>query len=187
MKTKEQILEWLDKQPWKNEFYENHFKFSYGEICYDYDFIASAFLWQKTNHKIWLNRQREYRKWYNSNDKPMSWDEYCEQNPIQEDECYIIKDGYASPMVVTERYPEDVNVMSKKLCEAFVAYMKLIQLKNAWVKEDNACYRIIVEDNTILFTSAITNPSGLSFPTRVMAKEFLNTFKDLLEIAKPLL
>lgn len=190
MKTKEQILEWLDKQPWKNEFYENHFKYGIGKIDYNAGFIASAFNWSDTGLiKNWLAREAEYKEWYNSNDKPMSWEEYCKQNPIKAEDYFISSDcALLQPDSKEGRnFETDANVMSKELCEAFVAYMKLIQLRNAWVEEDKACYRIIVADNTILFTLAITSPSGLSFPTRVMTKEFLNTFKDLLETAKPLL
>lgn len=32
-----------------------------------------------------------------------------------------------------------------------------------------------------------TNGGGLTFPTREMTKDFMNCFKDLLEIAKPLI
>ena len=39
MKTKEQILEWLYKQPWKGEFYEEVFLNGYRyQISYNEDF-----------------------------------------------------------------------------------------------------------------------------------------------------
>lgn len=83
MKTKEQILEWLDKQPWKGEFYENHFKYPAGDIDYNAGFIASAFVWSETGFiETWSDIEREYKKWYNSTDKPISLEEYCIQHPI---------------------------------------------------------------------------------------------------------
>lgn len=80
--------------------------------------------------------------------------------------------------------------MSKNLCEAFLAYMKLIQLRNAWVKscEDTSCiFKILAIDGEISVYSLLLCASGLSFPTDDMALDFLKTFKDLLDVAKPLL
>ena len=77
MKTKEQILEWLDKQPWKNEFYENVVKYGNGNPIYNEYLISSSFIYKDTpqGQSIWEKRNEEYQKWYNSNDKPMSWEE----------------------------------------------------------------------------------------------------------------
>lgn len=49
MKTKEQILKWLDEQPWKGEFYEGVFFYgSKDHISYNKDFIKGAFCWGYT-------------------------------------------------------------------------------------------------------------------------------------------
>lgn len=81
--------------------------------------------------------------------------------------------------------------MSKDLCEAFIAYMKLIQLRNAWVKDsengDDDEYLKIVYTAERGFCVVRLGKTGLSFPTSAMAEEFINTFKDLLEEAKPLI
>ena len=81
--------------------------------------------------------------------------------------------------------------MPKEYCKAFDAYMKLIQLRNAWIKSDNL--------EGLLTTFKIQNlyggftvlrgvsSTGLSFPTKTMAEEFADTFADLLETAEPLL
>ena len=192
MKTKEQILEWLDKQPWKNEFYENHFKHKIGDrICFNENFIRSAFDWP-IGGDVWLERENEYLKWYNSNDKPMSWEEYCEQNPLDGSECWIDVDCEIqdSAGVGDRKAATSANIMSKELCEAFVAYMKLIQLRNAWVKYNYGCimcYRIMTERNKPTVGSINFNSKGLSFADKETASKFLDTFKDLLETAKPLL
>lgn len=84
MKTKKQILEWLDKQLWKYEFYEAAFLCENQKRVYNANFLISAFHWGETiqGETIWSERNKEYQKWYNSTDKPMSLEEYCIQHPI---------------------------------------------------------------------------------------------------------
>ena len=192
MKTKEQIIEWLDKQPWKNEFYENCVK--YGAYpTYDGDFIITAFDYELTaqGNEVWSRRSVEYAKWYSSNDKPMSWKEYCEQNPIKGIEFFIDAECNFEEVSPRERiFRRDANVMSNKLCKAFLAYMKLIQLRNAWVKDCTDCVtfaKITTIHNSLTIMIVGDNTNGLSFYSKDMAQEFLDTFKDLLETAKPLL
>lgn len=192
MKTKEQILKWLDKQTWKSEFYEETFINRLGQTFYDEHFICTAFDWTNTKAgiRVWAKRNIDFQKWYHSNDRPLSWEEYCKQNPIKEGECYI-DDICCILAVATLRkqrnVDEDANIMSKDLCEAFLAYMKLIQLRNAWVEDgdENLC-RIVWSPNKGFWWVRCAH-NGLSFPTPEMADEFIKTFKDLLEIAKPLI
>ena len=190
MKTKEQILKWLNEQPWKNEFYEEAFFDRGFSIIYDEYFICGAFDWSatKSGAGIWKQRDIVFRQWYDSNDKPMSWEEYCEQNPIKEGECCINRYSKCLELDSRERHANsDANVMSKDLCDAFIAYMKLIQLRNAWVKDgdENLC-RIVWSPNRG-FWRVRSGHNGLSFSTEAIAEEFINTFKDLLEEAKPLI
>lgn len=194
MKTKGQILEWLDKQPWVNEFYKAVFLFRINSTFrYDELFLTSAFDWDKTEQRfdVWSERNEEFSKWYNSNEKPMSWEEYCEQNPITDEEYYI--NGFSKLQKVASQERNaiaDTNTMSKDLCEAFLAYMKLIQLRNAWVKDydaEDCSIKIVAKDNAIFKDSYMQFMHGLSFPTHKMADDFMDTFEDLLEVAKPLL
>lgn len=195
MKTKEQILKWLDEQPWKGEFYEAVFTLR-TDLNFDYDeaFIFGAFGWGKTEQgrDVWSTRNSAYRKWYFSNERPMSWEVYCEQNPITDGACYIDDSSIVTP-ISDWRHKDadnDVNVMSKDLCEAFLAYMKLIQLRNAWVKDCDkraCCFKIKSQKDEITDGACPYFENGLSFPTLTMADEFISTFKDLLEVAKPLL
>lgn len=197
MKTKEQILEWLDKQPWKGEFYEATFlcdNIVVGRVFSKY-FICHAFDWGKTKQgeSVWEARNEEYLKWYNAKDKPMSWEEYCRQNPAKEDDwfisgaCGILKCNGKRERGTTA----DINVMSKELCEAFLTYMKLMQLRNAWVKNENLeelpnTYKILYQDGEFDVFRGHTS-TGLSFVSKEDAKEFAETFRELLNIAKPLL
>ena len=191
MKTKEQILDWLDEQPWASEFYKTVFTLRVNlNLSYNESFISNAFDWAATNSgiQVWAKRDTEFRKWYNSNDKPMSWKEYCEQNPIKDGEGYINRFSRFLKLDAQERYANtDANVMSEDFCKAFIAYMELIQLRNAWVKDsDENLYRIVWSLSKG-FWCFYGGWNGLSFPTKAMADEFIETFKDLLEVAKPLI
>lgn len=195
MKTKEQILKWLDKQPWANEFHRAVFMLRTDlNLSYNESFISKAFRWDETEQgeDAWIMRDTEFRQWYNSNDKPTSWAEYCKQNPIKDGEYYIDQFCDIEPAKPKARRDKwgNVNVMSKDLCDAFLAYMKLIQLRNAWVKgwdEEYCSYKIEAKNGVILSAARARFMYGLSFPTPEMADEFIGTFKDLLEVAKPLI
>lgn len=192
MKTKEQILDWLDEQSWANEFYKTVFTLrTNSSLSYNESFISTAFEWNKTEQgqDIWRKRDTEFRKWYNSNDKPMSWEEYCEQNPIKAGDSYIdeISDINSISYSRDRNEDDDVNTMPEYLCKAFLAYMKLIQLRNAWVKDSNENLCRIVWSPSKGFWCFYGGWNGLSFPTKAMADEFIETFKDLLEVAKPLI
>lgn len=194
MKTEKQIIEWLNEQPWRYAFYEAVFFLGNYQMYYDEDFLRDAFDWDKTSQgrNIWEGRDEEYQKWYNSNSKPMSWEEYCKQTPIKEGDYFMTNWGEVHPM---ERRGErnskiDINIMPKDHCAAFVAYMKLFQLRNTWVKDCddvNMNYRIIASNCKIDILYCCVPKMGLSFPTQEMADEFAEIFKDLLEVAKPLL
>ena len=195
MKTKEQILDWLNKQPWKGEFYEEVFLYgSKYQIFYNEDFLIGAFNWggTKSGKIVWGLRHKNYLQWYNKAGRPTTWEEYCRQNPIVGREYYIDKYSDILAVVPKERdKTADINVMSEKLCKAFRAYMKLIQLRNAWVKDcengDEDEYLKIVYTAERDFYYVRLGKTGLSFPTSAMAEEFIKTFKDLLEVAKPLI
>lgn len=196
MKTKEQILDWLDKQQWASEFYKTVFTLRVNlSLSYNESFISNAFDWAATSSgtQVWANRDMEFRKWYNSNDKPMSWKEYCKQNPIKVGEGYIDEVSYINVIENSRKRNEndDVNMMPEYLCEAFLAYMKLIQLRNAWVKDsenvdDDEYFKIVYTEKSGFYAVRL-GKTGLSFPTLAMAYEFIKTFEDLLEVAKPLI
>ena len=160
-------------------------------LSYDESFILNAFWWDETEQgeDTWIMRDMEFRQWYDSNDKPMSWEEYCKQNPIKVGDGYI---NEISHIIIMENShnrnkDDDINTMPEYLCKAFLAYMKLIQLRNVWVKDSNENLCRIVWSPRKGFWCFYGGWNGLSFPTTAMADEFINTFKDLLEIAKPLI
>ena len=72
MKTKEEILEYIKKQPWYDKFcknfVENSIKQDDGErtLHLNSSLIARAFTWNCTpeGHEYWSNIHIEYTKWY---------------------------------------------------------------------------------------------------------------------------
>lgn len=130
---------------------------------------------------------------------PKTWEEFCKQNPHSYDEYYI---DQASKLVCQpfsfDRDPEIDKkwCTSKEEAEAFLALMQLRQLRKAWVgdwKQPDSCtmtgailYSLnkqeIFADRGNFWVSNV-----LSFPTKEMAQEFFDCFRDLCEQAKPLL
>ena len=142
-----------------------------------------------------------YMKWFENNEHEVtSWEEYCEKVPVIGKHYYYSKYGNLTAIdnsCYTTRNPmSDVNVMPKELCEAFHAYMKLVQLKAYWDKDYDynnysGRYKIVFnKENDIIFKPIVLGKSpviGFYFPTRKYANKFYETFKDLFEIAKPIL
>lgn len=127
------------------------------------------------------------------NTKPRNWKEYLEQ--------YKNVPCYALGFDISGRYWNKPTmygngccaVPSKELAEAFLAMMQLMSLRQAWIDDWKPDWRksiscIVIEDNTFLTATEYTSAQHvLSFPTKEMTEDFMNCFKDLLEVAKPLI
>ena len=133
-------------------------------------------------------------------DKPRSWGEYYEQQIANKKHGYYIDDADCSSVSVVWNEYAGANkwrnvLPSKELTEAFLAMMQLMSLRQAWIgdwepdwkDETRVKFIIICLENQVLFQNTYITSRGLSFPTIEMAKDFMDCFKDLLEIAKPLL
>jgi hypothetical protein len=139
---------------------------------------------------------KEYEK---QNELPKTWEEFCKRNPVTPDEYWIetIESRYCNNTFEREK---DID-MDKNVCvslqeaQAFTALMQLRQLRKAYVKdwepdwENDYKYKYGVNfsGNKLMILEWCETSCTLSFPTEELAKQFLNNFKDLLEIAKPLL
>ena len=134
------------------------------------------------------------------NTKPRSWKEYYEQQIANKKHGYYIDDEDCSSVSVVWNELAEVNkwknvLPSEELAEAFLAMMQLMSLRQAWIgdwepdwkDETRVKFIIICLENQVLFQNTYITSRGLSFPTSEMAEDFMNTFKDLLEIAKPLI
>lgn len=202
MRTKKEILNYIDSQPWGNKFYKYAFESEREIESFDETIIDCAFYWVDTKEgmSFWEKIAKEYRNWYNAKEHAVtSWEEYCEKVPVtNEDYYYSNRDGL---MAIIHNYnknrdPEtDVNIMPKDLCVAFHAYMKLVQLKSYWDKDYNYDeyvdrYKLVFLGKKItasLVSNVGNNLYGFYFPTREYAEEFYSTFEDLFKIAKPIL
>jgi hypothetical protein len=83
---------------------------------------------------------------------------------------------------------------TKELAQASLALSQLCQLRDAWREgwipdwtSAHSKYVIHVMENRLIKESYYVYNSILSFQTEKLRDDFFETFKDLLEIAKPLL
>ena len=132
-------------------------------------------------------------------DKPRTWEDFCNKYEWTGEEYFISSTGYekTTRKRYDFRFPSSRGYVSnKEEAEAFVALMQLRQLRKAWVGDWEPEWSTSCAYNDryglINYYSKITveqteNNNPLSFPTEEMAKEFINCFKDLLEQAKMLL
>lgn len=132
-------------------------------------------------------------------DKPRSWEDYCKQQIEKEEKGYFIRHDICIPSKVNwigcTRPDTWKNVLpSEELAEAFIAMMQLMSLRQAWIGDWKPVWDGETSKPCIYFfnNKCEVDPlaciyKSLSFPTREMAEDFMNCFKDLLETAKPLI
>lgn len=131
------------------------------------------------------------------NNKPRTWEEFCKNNPITSKEYFIDEDSLIYQCNSCPRnVEEDRNCCtSEKEAEAFLALIQLRQLRKAWIGDWNPgtekkygkiYYSTLLGYFNIDF-AIFDNPGPLTFPTPLMAYDFLGCFKDLCKTAKILL
>ena len=115
---------------------------------------------------------------------PKTWEEYCKLTKGN-------TSNYANAttlMVCKDRFNGAYNEFStKERAEQFIAFGKLLQLRDYWVGDwkRNSDNIYIIYKNVIM--AAVHNSDfPLTFPTREMAKEFKDCFSDLIKEAYPL-
>lgn len=130
------------------------------------------------------------------NDVPKSWEEY--RSTIKEG-YYIDIDSEICSVTYDDRkaHPDGSrNVLpTKELAEAHLAFMQLTSLRQSWIKNwepdwkdvNIPKYGIVFEEYEFQIDIRWCEAHHLSFPTKEMAQDFLNCFKDLIEKAKMLI
>lgn len=125
---------------------------------------------------------------------PRSWEEFYNNYPLTDKECYISSFGIVLPIsslnIGNKR--DDKNwCASKEEAEAFLALMRLRQLRKAWVGDWDfvaspllTCHAIVYTKNSGLRVRVTSSNHPMSFPTTNMAEDFFKCFKELLEKAK---
>ena len=129
--------------------------------------------------------------------KPRSWKEYLELN-TGFDGAGI--DWNCGGVQTTGLHHRGNAIVPTHLAQPFIAMMQLMSLRQAWIgnwepdwnepdwnDETRVKWNIIYLQNQVCLCDTQIKLRALSFPTKEMAEDFMNTFKDLLEVAKPLI
>lgn len=129
---------------------------------------------------------------------PKTWDEYCEMHEVQIGESWI---DYACciceiPGTGVRDSEGDKNLLPNVLySKAILALCQILQIRNyynnGWVPNwnDASCPKYCIEiayDKTIRTVNTVIQ-KVLAFKTEELRNKFIENFKDLIEIAKPLL
>ena len=127
---------------------------------------------------------------------PKSFKEFCENYPVRKGEAWLgIQDGIHVCCDGSQTRYYKNWMPSKKSAEAHLAMMQLEQLRNCWRQGwepnwDNVTqtkYCICCCRGEFKISTLYETRCFLTFPTREMAEEFLECFKDLIEKAGDLI
>ena len=124
--------------------------------------------------------------------KPRSWEEYLELN-TGFDGAGI--DWNCGGVQTTGLHHRGKAIVPTHLAQPFIAMMQLMSLRQAWIGDWKPDWSSGYSSNYCVvgvgdcFDVCILGKCryALSFPTIEMAKDFMDCFKGLLEIAKPLI
>ena len=138
---------------------------------------------------VFKKKDTKPRSW---NRKPRSWEEYLELN-TGFDGAGI--DWNCGGVQTTGLHHRGKAIVPTHLAQPFIAMMQLMSLRQAWIgdwKPDWSCgyssnYCVVGVDDRFDVCILSKCRYALSFPTIEMAKDFMDCFKGLLEIAKPLI
>ena len=130
---------------------------------------------------------------------PKTWKEYCKTNPRREGESWIdnlsMIESLGTSAGKNRDYVVDKNLLpNKEYAEAILALCQLIQLRDCyndgwkpdWTRVDSK-YTIYVVGNIVVGGSNTNVNRIFAFKTQELRDQFLENFRDLIEIAKPLL
>lgn len=129
---------------------------------------------------------------------PKTWEEFCENTLVKNGESWIDEYGQINVNHVEgcKRYPRNKNVLpSEDLAKAMLALCQLIQLRDCyndswqpdWTDRDTLKYCLGVSQNRVIKEVLQITSEVMAFKTEELRDKFLENFKDLIEIAKPLL
>jgi hypothetical protein len=125
-------------------------------------------------------------------DLPKTWEEYTQQHFHREGYVLTHLGDIAETTITGSRGGENL-CPSKKSAEAHLAMIQLEQLRdcwrNGWEPEWNNSEKYVIKwegDSLRVFTAGRIH-AFLAFPTREMAKEFQECFRDLIEKAGDLI
>ena len=117
-------------------------------------------------------------------ENPKTWEDYC--SLMKGKTVY-----YTNCNTITVSGFSDAHdkFVTKKRAEQFIAFGKLLQLRDYWVNGyDKFSYLVWNSGcrNVFVCDWSGVNPCALTFPTKEMAEEFKECFSDLIKQAYPL-
>lgn len=129
---------------------------------------------------------------------PKTWKEFCQMHPVEKSE--VVLDYYGGICIGRANKFRDprydaTHLPNEATAKAMRALCQLIQLRNFyngdwepdWTNYSIDKYVIFNEGVEIKISANIATSHVLSFESKELATEFLENFRDLIEIAKPLL
>lgn len=122
-------------------------------------------------------------------DLPKTWEEFCENHPVQSGECWlgscdeIYKKTYDKERIYKNWIP------SRKSAKAHLAMIQLEQLRDCYNNSCNDTNRIAIINNNGNIELYVNPPFNcfLTFKNHLLAREFFSNFKEIIEIAKKLI
>ena len=127
---------------------------------------------------------------------PKTWEEFCRQNKIEKNECYLDACSCIEKALIRERCKDsDRNVLpNKQATEQHRALMQLHQLRDCyrqgWEPDWNNisgkyCIRKIDNSYSIIYYANLV--TFLSFQSKEIVHEFLTNFRELIKKAGDLI
>lgn len=160
--------------------------------CKDDDFDT----WLDIQNSEYCFNFSEYEYRIKPKSLPRSWREYCNSN-TRIDKFFIDENSCIAVCSSTDNLSiyEDKNLCdSDAEAQAFLALMQLRLLRKAYVGDWEADFTngkpkfcICNVYDTIFIHSYSQTNNCLSFPTKELAQQFFDNFKNIIEIAKPLI
>ena len=124
-------------------------------------------------------------------DLPKTWEEFCENYPVQTKECWLSGRGMIEQPACSGSRRYKNWIPSRKSAEAHLAMIQLEQLRDCWRQgwkpTRGESYYVIKLGFKGLDIYRFCTVEFLSFPTKEMAEEFLKCFRDLIEKAGDLI
>ena len=128
---------------------------------------------------------------------PKTWEEFCRQNKIEKNECYLDACSCIEKALIRERCEDsDRNVLpNKQVAEQHLALMQLHQLRDCyrqgWEPDWKSNYydKYVIVKNRDKYDTFVNDWTSrfLAFQDRETAEKFLTNFRELIEEAGDLI
>jgi hypothetical protein len=130
---------------------------------------------------------------------PKTWDEFCEQNPIEKPEFFIntlscIESINKPSYRFRQKISDKILLSTKEDAKAHLALIQLHRLRDIYRQgwkpnwnDGTGKYCILFNQDNLDIVTYTRTPHFLSFQSKEIAEQFVENFKDLIEKAKELI